>query len=526
MLCANINNMCNNVRNGVHAFMLESKSLQALDSRTVGFLIASILCLVIPFETTHLLSAIVGVVAYLLLQPRNIQREAPPVVKTRKAPNGNYPHSLQPWASTRPRHVSTTGANNSGAKVFSSRVPQKQEVRQPSAVPVLAPTFQNVGWEAEVTELLSLISPTSMGDAAVAELARTVKRVIQPILPEAEVSGFASGNLLSGGTAFGVAVPEVEIVINVNPVALSKRLQGRWSQNRNHSGGLDALKLQKSAIRACTDRLVGTGNFKFRRSAFRGQEPKVTIIAPSTFGDSEQGIPMNLSVNALTPLYNAILLTECGQIDPRAQQLILLVKRWAKDRGLCHTARGHLSPYTWSLLSIFFLQVGTENGPLVPSLKCFAKSSELMVKGGTAEMPKAATLQPAVTQACLGTNKMTTGVLFKEFVRFYATEFDWRSEAISVRRGKRAPPDLQLPLHIIINPDNGTSEVGPSIEDPFEAAHNLGGCMTVMSLKHLRTELERATELCMNGASLTVLLEPWAPAETHGNAVRDDDECE
>merc|ERR1712061_663607 len=72
------NNMCvtacSTVCGGVQALMLEAKSLRDLDSRRIGFLVAAILCLVIPFETTHLLSAIVGVVAYLLLQPRNIQR--------------------------------------------------------------------------------------------------------------------------------------------------------------------------------------------------------------------------------------------------------------------------------------------------------------------------------------------------------------------------------------------------------------------------------------------------------------------
>merc|ERR1711862_1091594 len=71
----------------------------------------------------------------------------------------------------------------------------------------------------------------------------------------------------------------------------------------------------------------------------------------------------------------AALLTECGQLEPRARELILLVKRWAKDRGICHAAKGHLSPYSWTLLCIFFLQVREE--PMLPPLDRFKKSSAL-----------------------------------------------------------------------------------------------------------------------------------------------------
>merc|ERR1719149_251717 len=121
---------------------------------------------------------------------------------------------------------------------------------------------------------------------------------------------------------------------------------------------IDEKKLQKSAIRACTDRLVSAGGFKFRRSAFRGEEPKVTLLVPASFGVSDESIPIDFTVNSTTPFYNMALLTECGKKEARARALILLVKRWAKDRGVCHAAKGHLSPYPWSLLVIYFLQAG------------------------------------------------------------------------------------------------------------------------------------------------------------------------
>merc|ERR1719213_433135 len=200
-------------------------------------------------------------------------------------------------------------------------------------------------------------------------------QAIRKIIPEIEVTGFASGNLTSG-KAFGVAVPEVDIIASASPHILFERLHGH--STKGNASQLDAKKLQKCAIRACTDRLVSAGGFKFRRSAFRGAEPKVTLLAPASFGICEYSIPLDFSVNAVSPLHNAALLTECGQMDTRARELILLVKRWAKDRGICHAAKGHLSPYAWSLLCIFFLQAGMKDDEsILPSLASFKKASKL-----------------------------------------------------------------------------------------------------------------------------------------------------
>jgi DNA polymerase sigma len=396
-------------------------------------------------------------------------------------------------------------------------------------VPVVAPTFKSKGWDAEVDELLVHIAPTPESDAAVAKIAQKVKQMISPIMPEAEVSGFTSGNFLSG-TAFGVAVPEVEIVINVSPSALLDRLQGRWAQGRHiKPSQLDVRKLQKSAIRACTDRLVGNGAFKFRRSTFRGAEPKVTMLAPATLGICDAGVAMNLSVNAETPLYNAALFTESGQMDPRAQALIVLVKRWAKDRGLCHVAKGHLSPYAWTLLTVYFLQVGVEEeGPLLPPLKGFKTCSGLLAAAGAALKDSSSPATPAQLQAAPAEvgSKSSVGKLFKDFVHFYCKRFDWRNEAVSVRLGKRLPASVGLPLHVIVHNDGSKSDVAPSIEDPFRSASNLSECMGEANLAHLHKELARAELLCSQDASLTTMLEPWAPSdfEPEAGAAGEDEE--
>ncbi|CAE7696616.1 Ankrd17, partial [Symbiodinium sp. CCMP2456] len=62
------------------------------------------------------------------------------------------------------------------------------------------------------------------------------------------------------------------------------------------------------------------------RSAFRGPEPKVTLIAPA----EEGSIPFNLAVNATTPGRAALLFEASSRLNPKAAELILLVRRWAK----------------------------------------------------------------------------------------------------------------------------------------------------------------------------------------------------
>merc|ERR1719213_839603 len=303
-------------------------------------------------------------------------------------------------------------------------------------------------------------------------------------------------------------------------MVLAERLGGRIG---SHNDKFDPKKLQKSAIRACTDRLVSEGGFKFRRSAFRGEEPKVTLLAPASFGICNDAIPIDFSVNAVGPLHNAALFTECGQLEPRARSLILLVKRWAKDRGICHAAKGHLSPYAWSLLSMFFLQTGVEGGSLLPPVENFKTASQLMPdsergRPGESTSKKLGWTSPEALQ-----NK-SVGELFKEFMHFYHASFDWKAEAVSVRAGKRNQPGLTLPLHIILH-DDGKTEVGPSIEDPFDNSQNLGEILHAASVARLHEEFARADAMCNTGCSLDALLEPWMPPEQEKESeVNKDDE--
>jgi len=477
---------------------------------------ASLLCIFAPFDIAQLVFASLGALGYATLQalsPRSGRTQCQSASEREQRKRPYTAHAAKREHCK--REVTLAKAGGSPARPGASTRPQqnsapamtKPDVYHPSSVPVIAPKFQSVGWEGEVNELVSSIMPGSDEDKAVQRLVQHVKHTLQALFPEVEVTGFAHGSI-KHGKAFGVAVPEVDIVANVNPVVLAQRLQLRSHAQQKWP----ECKLQKSAVRACTDRLVQSGGLKFRRSAFRGEEPRVTLLVPTSLGIFTDPIPVDFTVNSVTPFYTAALLAECGQIEPRAKALILFVKRWAKDRGICHSSKGHLSPYLWSLLVIYFMQVGVESeGALLPVAEAFAISSGL-AKQAPSSRKTSPRRQQSDASASDKVGKNSVAQLFCEFVNFYTKRFNWRNEAISIRLGQRAPPSVSLPLHVVLS-DIGVSEVGLTIEDPFKAGHNLGTCMNSVTLTRLREELSRASQLCARVASLTEILEPWVPAE-------------
>ena len=109
--------------------------------------------------------------------------------------------------------------------------------------PIVAPTFCSAHWDGEVTELLEQITPTVEKEEIVNQLARIVKRHLRSVLPDVEVEGYVSGNFTSG-KAFGVAVPEVDIVASMHPAAMVARMQGRMGGECSAVQSLDANKLQ------------------------------------------------------------------------------------------------------------------------------------------------------------------------------------------------------------------------------------------------------------------------------------------
>mmetsp|Transcript_29653 Transcript_29653/g.53972 ORF Transcript_29653/g.53972 Transcript_29653/m.53972 type:complete len:632 (-) Transcript_29653:190-2085(-) len=424
---------------------------------------------------------------------------------TRETSSANERRS---WAMC--RFSKTTGMTRSGAPWTPERAAQaqpNQESRQLSKRPVLPPTFQSTQFDDQADELSHQLLPTENCQNVVQEIAQDIKKTILSVLPYADVCGFTNGEV-SRGTAYGVAVPEVDIVVNLPPHILVRTVQAHVSKV-NFTGKVDDRRLHKSAIRMCTDLLVTSGGFKFRRSAFRGRDPKVTLMAPRSLDDSGSCIPIDFSVNAATPLCNSVLINAAARVDPRARMLILLVKRWAKDRGIAHAAKGHLMPYAWTLLVIYFLQNGLKGGSLLPPFKYLrlAPGQDATEIAGLAQCMSG--WSPPAASSPLAKKRL--GQLFKEFIHFYLNEVDWSWEVASIRSGQRSQGNRSI-KQLILDTPTGPA-VGPTIEDPFMPSENMSEMLTANGLVRMKEELARAQACFESNAPLSEILTQWVPPE-------------
>jgi len=478
----------------IQAFLRAHATFHMMASnRGVGLLIVITALMFLPLEFTQLAFAVAGACAYTFVQ--HVQEHGSWWLAKDMGPQKVLQHKP---AKKQVRSLAARQAMSAPKQIPAAAKPATTEALASSIWP---PVLSGQCWESDVSELLGQISPNAESEDTVSRLVDVVRETILPIFPDLDACGFVHGNLRSG-RAFRVAVPDVEIVLSVSPEKLRQKLQSRIATERK----MDTRQLEKAAIRMVAEALVASCGFKFRRSAFRGEEPKLTLLAPASFGPFADAIPLDISVNAETPLYNAALLAECGQLDPRAKQLILLVRRWAKDRGICHAAKGYLSPYHWSLL-VIFLQVRrmSEEGSVqvLPPLQqfrafCDLTSSPPGLQRGPRPSPKSST-EP-------------TAQLLKEFMLFYRN-FDWRNEMINIIEGERGPPTIFEAPGSFVPP--------LYLQDPFRPLCNLGDRCSDSSFQRIRDELHRAAGLCAANSELKHLFEPWAPCNSSAHDDRD-----
>mmetsp|Transcript_65966 Transcript_65966/g.114853 ORF Transcript_65966/g.114853 Transcript_65966/m.114853 type:complete len:864 (+) Transcript_65966:213-2804(+) len=352
---------------------------------------------------------------------------------------------------------------------------QKDQTEAPGS-PSSAPAFTSIGFDNQADELSEQLLPTERCQMLVEKIARDIKQKILQVFPDAEVVGFASGEI-SESAAHSVAVPEVDIVVKLPQDILLRNVQSTTSKPI-FTGKVDDRKLHMTAIRICTDLLAPAG-FSLRRSAFKGKDPKATLLAPQS-ADDVSCIPMDFSVNGATPLCNSVLIAACARVDPRAHMLILFVKRWAKNREICNAAKGHLMPYAWTLLCIHFLQGGLEGGSLLPSFKQLrlTPSQETTEIAGLDECMQG--WKPPSPGSALSQKRLSQ--LFKDFIRFYLIEI----EAVCMNWEA-------------------------TIEDPFRPIENMTEVLTGSGFTRLKEELARAQACFDSNASLTELLTKWVP---------------
>lgn len=146
---------------------------------------------------------------------------------------------------------------------------------------------------------------------------------------------------------------------------------------------------------------------------------------------------------------------------------------------------GTLSSYTWICLIIGFLQL--RDPPVLPSLH--QRQHQRLPKRGGPESAFADDLDQL--RGFGDKNKASLGELLFQFFRFYAHEFDYDKQCISIRLGRKVSKQ-EKGWHIGINNHL-------CVEEPFNTIRNLGNTADEYSFRGLHLELRRAFDLISEG---------------------------
>jgi len=196
----------------------------------------------------------------------------------------------------------------------------------------------------------------------------------------------------------------------------------------------------------------------------RARQPLLTL-SNNTGGITE----CDVSINNRLPLNNTRLLRSYSELDDRVRPLVLLIKSWAKNYGVCGAHLGNLSSYAWTIMVIHYLQLLK----MLPALQTLAKQSVIIVdqdywgherKFDVSFLTAEEYLRESGTKfSNNAAQHFSLGELVYGFFRFFCQEYQWGNEVVSIRVPGRHAADPWFKLYGKIYP-----EPGIHVEDPIE----------------------------------------------------------
>uniref|UniRef100_A0A8D0H9P8 polynucleotide adenylyltransferase n=1 Tax=Sphenodon punctatus TaxID=8508 RepID=A0A8D0H9P8_SPHPU len=285
-------------------------------------------------------------------------------------------------------------------------VPPLQEASFPDPIETTLPVAKDK-LSQQVLELFQACQQQTC-DLNKKELCRTqLQREIQRIFPQSRI--FLVGSSLNG---FGTRSSDGDLCLVVKEEPVNQKTEAR------HILSL----LQKHF---CTK----LSSYIERPQLIRAKVPIVK------FRDKVSCVEFDLNVNNVVGIRNTFLLRTYAYIENRVRPLVLVVKKWASFHDVNDASRGTLSSYSLVLMVLHYLQTLPE--PILPSLqKNYPESFDPTMQLHLVHQA------PRTIPPYLSKNRSMLGELLLGFFKYYATEFDWNRQMISVREAKDIPrPD-------------------------------------------------------------------------------------
>jgi terminal uridylyltransferase len=193
------------------------------------------------------------------------------------------------------------------------------------------------------------------------------------------------------------------------------------------------------------------------------------------------GIKIDIGVNNTLSIHNSQLLLTYTLIDSRVRDLILLVKYFAKVKGINSPTDGTLSSYGYALMVLYYLQ--NLKYPIIPSLQSLIDPHY--------PPPQHSNLyfisDPSAVHHLYPTkNHQTLGSLLYGFFKFYAYQFDYNNSSVGIHLG--SPNGVALNHYPRVDSFSNCFH----IIDPFDHSFNVARIITPLSLITIRSHFKAA----------------------------------
>eukprot|EP00833_Pecoramyces_ruminatium_P010435 jgi/Orpsp1_1/1184467/evm.model.c7180000089656.1 len=223
-----------------------------------------------------------------------------------------------------------------------------------------------------------------------------------------------------------------------------------------------------------------------------------TRIPICKFRDPSTGLNCDISVNNRIATYNSELIRCYMDLDERVRDIIMIVKKWAKHRGINNSKNHTFSSYSFVLLCISFFQ--RINPPLLPNLQnanqfpfmtMTRKSVEVSNKLLSIRNKKCGdngkiriNLQyynnaSRISKSFKSKNMMNRSELLLKFFEFYSQEYDYKKMVSSIRTDGG-----------FLSENNFNTRF--AIEDPFIHGRNTTSNSRTEDKEHIINEFSRA----------------------------------
>ena len=175
------------------------------------------------------------------------------------------------------------------------------------------------------------------------------------------------------------------------------------------------------------------------------------------FIDQASGVRCDMSFGNSLAITNTLLLRTYSEIDPRIRPLAYIVKHWVQCRHINSPADGTLSSYGYVICLLYFLQ--NRPIPLIPNLQKIPPNwtgqspsnnqsqsdresdenrFDLSHHDNTTYFykPENNPFKISLLSKFAARNKETIGELLAAFFNFFAWQFDYNSDVVSIQSGK------------------------------------------------------------------------------------------